>query len=122
MAVFKTLKEKGGNVSGEINGRCYEDFVPFLSSLATRFRPAMLLADIMGETTSEIVERSTKLGITQSDIQHRLRNPYNRAFSIAVDRPLSTASSDYSIDEDEAEILNCVAKMVDLRFSTDGST
>ena len=121
MTVFKILKEKGSSVSGEINGRRYEDFIPFLSSFATRFRPAMLLGDIMGESINEIVERSTKLGIIHRDVQHRLHDAYQRVFDITVGS-MNAADGALSGDEDEAEILNCVAKMVDLRFSTDGST
>lgn len=119
MAVFKILEEKGG---GEINGRCYEDFVPFLSSLAVRFRPAMLLADIMAEATSEIVERSTTLGIARRDVLRRLPDPYSWEPSNAVDRSKNATDTSHSGDEDEAEILSCVAKMVDLHFSVERST
>jgi len=112
MAVFKVFEENGA-VPSETNDRSYEDFVPFLSSLAMRFRPAKLLVDIMCEETSEIVERSTKLGIAQKDVQDRLQDLYKKRSSNVVER---------SKDVEEAEILNCVAKMIDLRFSTDGST
>jgi hypothetical protein len=112
MAVFKVLEENDLDILNDANGGCYEKFVPFLSSLAVRFRPAKLLADIMCETTSEILERSTRLGIGQKDVQLRLLNLYS----------LRPSDVDRSKDVEEAEILNCVAKMVDLRFSTDGST
>lgn len=121
MAVFKVLEETDGDVLDERNGRYYRKFVPFLSALAVRFRPAKLLADIMCEATSEIVERSTKLGIGQKDVQHRLLNHYS-VMPPHVDRSKNGAEASRSKDVDEAEILNCVAKMVDLRFSTDGST
>ena len=119
MTVFKILEEKG---AGEINGRCYEDFVPFLSSLAVRFRPAMLLADIMAEATSEIVERSTNLGIARRDVLYRLRDPYSWEPSNAVGQSKVAADTGYREDEDEAEILSCVAKMVDFHFSAERST
>jgi hypothetical protein len=109
MAVFKVLEEKDGDVSIETNCRYYKEFVPFLSALAVRFRPAKLLVDIMGESTSEILARSTKLGIGQKDAQRRLLSHYSEDAS-------------HSKDDEEAEILNVVAKMIDLRFSTDGST
>jgi hypothetical protein len=122
MAVFKVLDETDGDVSNETNGRCYKKFVPFLSALAVRFRPAKLLADIMCEGTSEIVDRSMKLGLGRKDVQHRLPNFYSLRPSDVVDRSEYGAGAGRSKDVEEAEILNCVAKMVDLRFSTDGST
>lgn len=122
MAVFKVLEEKDGDVSIETNCRCYKEFVPFLSALAVRFRPAKLLVDIMCQATSEIVERSTKLGIGQKDIQHRLLNLYSPNPSDGVDCSKNGAEASPSKDVEEAEILNVVAKMIDLRFATDGST
>jgi hypothetical protein len=122
MAVFKVLEETDGDVSDERNGQYYRKFVPFLSALAVRFRPAKLLADIMCEAISEIVTRSTKLGIGQKDVQHRLLNLYSVMPSNVGDRSKNGAEARRSKDVEEAEILNCVAKMVDLRFSTDGST
>jgi hypothetical protein len=122
MAVFKVLEEQTDYIPKEINGGCYEDFVPFLSSLAVRFRPAKLLADIMCETTSQIVERSAKLGIAQKDIQLQLLDLYRERASSVGDRSKDVTETNPSRDAQEAEILNCVAKMVDLRLSTDGST
>jgi hypothetical protein len=122
MAVFKVLEETDGDVSDERNGQYYRKFVPFLSALAVRFRPAKLLADIMCEATSQIVERSTKLGIGQKDVQHRLLNHYSVMPSHVADRSKNGAAASRSKEVEEAEILNVVAKMVDLRFSTDGST
>ncbi len=119
MVVFKVLGERGGDASNETNGRSYEDFVPFLSAFAARFPGAKLLADIMRETTSEIVERSTKLGIARKDIQHRLLGLYGRTSSNLTDR---AAEANHSNDVEEAEVLNVVAKMVDLLLSTHGST
>jgi hypothetical protein len=121
MAVFKVFEENGA-VPNELNDRSYEDFVPFLSALAMRFRPAKLLVDIMCEETSEIVERSTKLGISQKDVQDRLHDLYRKRSSNVVDRSKTDGEANRSKDAEEAEILNCVAKMIDLRFSTDGST
>src|SRR5271163_3251769 len=111
MAVFKVLSELDGRIPDEANTGRFSDFVPLLSSLATRFHAAKVLSDMMGEATNEIVERSFKLGIARKDTQNRLPDPHNVKPAEAVDR---------SKDVDEAEILNCVAKMVDLRFSTDG--
>lgn len=103
MAVFKVPEETDGDVSHKANGGCHEDFVPFLSAFAARFYGAKLLADMMGEKTSEIVERSTNLGVARKDAQQR---------------PHGGKSSEV----DEAEVLNVVAKMVDLHLSTDVST
>jgi hypothetical protein len=122
MVVFKVLKEKDGDVSNETNGRSYEDFVPFLSAFAVRFPGAKLLADIIFEPTSKILERSTKLGIAQKDIQYRLPGLYGRMSSNPTDRGKNAAEANRSKYIEEAEILNVVAKMVDLRLSTDGST
>jgi hypothetical protein len=47
---------------------------------------------------------------------------YSLRPSDVVDRSKNGAEASRSKDVEEAEILNCVAKMVDLRFSTDGST
>jgi hypothetical protein len=112
MAVFKVLSELDNRPPDEANAGRFSDFVPLLSSLATRFHAAKVLSDMMGEATNEIVERSFKLGIARKDnTQHRLPDRLNVKPAEVVDR---------SKDVDEAEILNCVAKMVDLRFSTDG--
>jgi hypothetical protein len=111
MAVFKVLSEMDSRVPDEANAGRFLDFVPLLSSLATRFHAAKVLSDMMGEATNKIVERSFKLGITRKDTQHRLPDRNNVKPAEVVDR---------SKEVDEAEILNCVAKMVDLRFSTDG--
>lgn len=112
MAVFKILPETA-STPPEANAGRYSDFVPFLSALATRFPAAKLLADMMDETTSDIVERSRTLGIARKGAQngppgiHDLKNPD------VIDR---------NSEVEEAEILNCVAKMVDLRLSTDVSS
>jgi hypothetical protein len=121
MAVFKVLREKDGDMSNESNGRSYEDFVPFLAAFAARFPSAKLLANIMCETTSEIVERSTKLGIAQKDIQYWLLSLYDRTSNLTGGGK-DTAEGNRSKDVEEAEILNVIGKMVDLRLSTDGST
>jgi hypothetical protein len=122
MVVFKVLEEKDGNFSNETNGRSYKDFMAFLSAFAVRFPSAKLLENIMCETTSEIVERSTKLGISQKDIQYRLLSLHSRTSSDPADGGKNAAEVEHSRDNEEAEILNVVAKMVDLRLSTDGST
>ncbi len=122
MAVFKVLGETDVGVLNDASDRRYEDFVPFVSALAIRFRPAKLFSDIMCEATSEIVERSAKLGIAQKDVQDRLLDLSRRRSSTSVDRSENDAETNSSKDVEEAEILNLVAKMVDLRFSTDGST
>lgn len=106
MAVFKVPEETDGDVSHKANGGCHEDFVPFLSAFAARFYGAKLLADMMGEATSEIVERSTNLGVGRKDAQQRLLGP----------------DGGKSSEVEEAEVLNIVAKMVDLQLSTDVST
>ncbi len=111
MAVFKVLSELDSRLPDEANAGRFSDFVPLLSSLATRFHAAKVLSDMMGEATNEIVERSFKLGIARKDNQNRLPDRLNVKPAEVVDR---------SKEVDEAEILNCVAKMVDLRFSTDG--
>jgi hypothetical protein len=108
MAVFKILPETGGAPTDPSAGR-YSDFVPFLSALATRFPAAKVLADMMDETTSDIVEKSRTLGLAKKSPPpaiHDLKNPD------MIDR---------TGEVEEAEILNCVAKMVDLRLSTDVS-
>jgi hypothetical protein len=111
MAVFKVLSELDTKLPDEATTGRFSDFVPLLSALATRFHAAKVLSDMMGEATTEIVERSFKLGIARKDAQHRAPDRANVKPAEAVDR---------SKEVDEAEILNCVAKMVDLRFSTDG--
>jgi hypothetical protein len=111
MAVFKILAEIEGGVSPQANGPGIQDFKPFLYALATRFHAAKLLADVMDETTSDIVERSKSQGIIHVDVKTSVPSPSES----------SSKGSDVTTDEEEAEILNCVAKMVDLRLSTDGS-
>jgi hypothetical protein len=111
MAVFKVLSELDSKLPDEANTGRFSDFVPLLSALATRFHAAKVLSDMMGEATNEIVERSFKLGITRKSA------PNAQAEQDKV-KPAETV--DRSKEVDEAEILNCVAKMVDLRFSTDG--
>jgi hypothetical protein len=110
MAVFKVLSELDSRLPDEASSGRFSDFVPLLSSLATRFHAAKVLSDMMGEATNEIVERSFKLGIARKDTQNRLPDRQNVKPAEVADRS----------EVDEAEILNCVAKMVDLRFSTDG--
>jgi hypothetical protein len=111
MGVFKVLSERDSRPPDEAKAGRFSDFVPLLSALATRFHAAKVLSDMMGEATNEIVERSFKLGITRKDTQNRPPERENVKPTEAVDR---------SKEVDEAEILNCMAKMVDLRFSTDG--
>lgn len=111
MAVFKVISELESKVADEAIAGRFSDFVPLLSSLATRFHAAKVLSDLMGEATNELVERSFKLGIARKNTQHRLQDRTSVKPAEVVDR---------SKDCDEAEILNCVAKMLDLRFSTDG--
>jgi len=111
MAVFKVLAELDSKLPDDPNAGRFSDFVPLLSALATRFHPAKVLSDMMGEATNDIVERSFKLGITRKTPAHQKPENENVKPAEAADR---------SKEVDEAEILNCVAKMVDLRFSTDG--
>jgi hypothetical protein len=111
MAVFKILAEIEGGVSPQANGARIQDFKPFLYALATRFHAAKLLADVMDEAISNIVERSKSQGIVHTDVKTSVPSPSGS----------SPKGSDATTDEDEAELLNCVAKMVDLRLSTDGS-
>lgn len=111
MAVFKVLSELDSKTPDEANAGRFSDFVPLLSSLATRFHAAKVLSDMMGEATSEIVERSFKLGIARKSAPNQAPDRDNV-------KPAEVADSPKEVDE--AEILNCVAKMVDLRFSTDG--
>jgi hypothetical protein len=110
MAVFKVLAELDSRQPEESNTGRFSDFVPLLSSLATRFHAAKVLSDMMGEATDEIVERSFKLGITRKSATEKPDQ----------DKTKPTEATNRSKEVDEAEILNCVAKMVDLRFSTDG--
>ena len=110
MAVFKVLSDIDSSALDEANSGSYSDFVPFLSALATRFHAAKVLADTMGEAIGEIVEKSITLGIARKDVRHRL--PDNAKPSETVNR---------SKDVEEAELLDCVAKMVDLRLSADRS-
>jgi hypothetical protein len=112
MAVFKILPETG-SAPTEANAGRYSDFVPFLSALATRFPAAKLLADMMEETTSDIVERSRTLGIAKKSVQNQLSGIHDLKNPDVIDR---------TREVEEAEILNCVAKMVDLRLSTDVSS
>jgi hypothetical protein len=111
MGVFKVLTELDTKRLDEANAGRFSDFVPLLSALATRFHAAKVLSDMMGETTNEIVERSFKLGVTRKDATQQ--KPEN-------DKVKPAEVVDRSKEADEAEILNIVAKMVDLRFSTDG--
>jgi hypothetical protein len=112
MAVFKILAETENGIPPEANAGRYLDFVPFLSALATRFPAAKLLADMMDETTNDIVERSKTMGVAWKDPPPKTPGPPSVKTPEANDRPK---------DVEEAEILNCVAKMVDLRLSTDVS-
>jgi hypothetical protein len=120
MAVFKVLEDP--SVSRDPKNGCYKDFVPFLSALATRFPAAKLLMDIMGEQTSQIVERSKALGVIRNSIPIRTTNRQGSTSSDKGDRSGKVGESFPSNDAEEAELLSCVSKMVDLRLSTDGST
>lgn len=111
MAVFKVLSEIDGATSLEPSAGRFADFIPFLAALAERFNAAKVLYDMMSETTGEILDRSLKFGITRKEGQ--IRVPGNS--------PQSDAESDRPKDVEEAEVLNVVAKMLDLRLSTDGS-
>ena len=107
MAVFKVLSDTNSNILSEADSGRYSDFVSFLSALAKRFHAAEVLADIFGDTTSEIVERSMMLGITQKDAQYRTTHNLQ-------DPEVAYRSNDVA----EAELLDCVAKMIDLGLST----
>ena len=76
----------------------------------------------MGEAIGQIVERSTRLGLARRDVLNRLRNPYRWEPSNAIDRSRNATTTSHYKDEDEAEILNCVAKMVDFHFSAEHSS
>jgi hypothetical protein len=112
MTVFKVLSEIDSSAAPEPAAGRFADFVPFLNSLAERFNAAKVLADMMNETTSEIVDRSLKFGLTRKEGQ--LRVPGNSPKS-------DDGESERPKDAEEAEVLNVVAKMLDLRLSTDGS-
>ena len=112
MAVFKILPETGSAPTEPNTGR-YSDFVPFLSALATRFPGAKLLADMMEETTSDIVEKSRTLGIAKKSIQRQ---------SPGIHDLKNAELMDHTQEVEEAEILNCVARVVDFRLSTDVSS
>jgi hypothetical protein len=111
MAVFKVLSEIDAAAAPEPTAGCFADFVPFLSSLAERFNAAKVLNDMMVETTGQILDRSLKFGLTRKD--GSVRVPGNS--------PKSDKEPDRPKDVEEAEVLNVVAKMLDLRLSTDGS-
>jgi hypothetical protein len=94
--------------------------VPFLSALATRFHAAKLLMDIMGEDTNQIVSRSKELGVMRYGVLNRTPQLQK---SVVEDRSGKTPEDRNRMRElEEAELLSCVSKMVDLRLSTDGST
>lgn len=118
MAVFKVFEKKDGNLLNETSSQSYKDFVSFLSALAVRFHPAKLLEDTMCQATSQIVEQSTKLGIARKDSQHRVLDLCCQTSSNVVDASKNAAEANRSEAAEEAEILNCVAKIIDLRFST----
>jgi hypothetical protein len=118
MGVFKVLAELENRTPDEASAGRFSDFVPFLSALATRFHAAKVLSDMMGEATNEIVERSFRLGLARKNATQQGPDRDNAKPAEVVDR--SKEVVDRSKEVDEAEILNCVAKMVDLRFSTDG--
>jgi hypothetical protein len=118
MGVFKVFEEKDGNPSNETSGRGYKDFVSFLSALAERFHPAKLLADTMCEAISQFVEKSTKLGIARKDVRHRALDLCSQKSSNVADASKNAAKESGSEAVEEAEILNCVSKIIDLRFST----
>lgn len=76
--------------------------------------------DIMGEETSQIVTRSKELGVVRQNLP--TRTPQAQ-ISAADDRSGKTPEDRNRAKElEEAELLSCVSKMVDLRLSTDGST
>src|SRR5438876_12354861 len=106
MAVFKILAEIDSAPRPK-DGPRIEDFKPFLYARATRFHAAKLLADVMDEATSDIVERSKSQGIVHVDVKTPATSPSES----------SSKGSDATTDVEEAELLNCVAKMVDLRLS-----
>jgi hypothetical protein len=108
MAVFKVLSDTNG-ISFEENVGRYLDSTLFLSALAERFHAAKVLADMMGEATSEIAEMSIKLGITQEDARHQMPHESQRSEVVCCSNAV-----------EEAELLDCVAKMVDLCLSTNG--
>jgi hypothetical protein len=111
MAVFKVLSKTNNDVSSKANAEHYSDFVRFLSALAARFPGAKIVADMMDEPTDKIVKRSTKFSVAHKDAQHPLPSHHGLKSSEAVRLK----------DVEEAEILSCVAKMVDLSLSIDYS-
>jgi hypothetical protein len=110
IAVFKVLSGINGHISHESNAGRYANFVPFLSALAERFHAAKVLLDMMGEATGEIVEKSITLGVARKDVHYRL-----------PEKPKSSKVAGCPKDAEEAELMDCVAKMVDLRLSANGS-
>lgn len=66
----------------------------------------------MDEATSTLVERSANLGIVRKDVQNRLHSLNGLIYS---------NNNGNTKDVEEAEVLNCVAKMVDMRLSADVS-
>jgi hypothetical protein len=111
MAVFKVLSRTNNDVSSNADAEHYSDFVRFLSALAARFPGAKIVADMMDEPTHEIVRKSKKISVAQNDALHSLPSHHGLKSSEAA-RPK---------DVEEAEILSCVAKMVDLSLSVDYS-
>jgi len=112
MSVFKILAEIEPSPPSKDSPRI-EDFKPFLYALATRFHAAKALANVMDEATSDIVERSKSHGIVHADTLVKTPGTSPGASG--------SSSEGVTTDVEEAELLNCVAKMVDLRLSTDGS-
>jgi hypothetical protein len=134
MAVFKVLSDINGNVSHEAHAGRYSDFVPFMVSLAARFHAAKVLLDMMGEASTELVERSVSLGLARTTPgRGRVAGPVPVPEKGYVDGDGYGNGNGYGYgngygqgqarnrDVEEAEILDCVAKMVDLRLSANAA-
>lgn len=111
MAVFKVLSDTDGNIFFEENSGRYSDLMLFLSALAERFHAAKVLADMIGEATTDLAQRSINLGIAPKNAQLQINH-----------KPQDTEVADGSNDMEQAELLDCIAKMVDLGLSTNGKT
>lgn len=110
LAVLKVLADSTDEASDGANLDRYNHFLSFLYALGVRFHAAQLVADMLHEATETIVERSKRLGLSRSTVTKNIS-------SYQFMEPLEISKS--STDAKEGEILNCIAKMVELTMASD---
>jgi hypothetical protein len=112
LTVLKVLADFEDDTSEGANIDRFGDFMAFLCALGVRFHAAKLVADIMTEATDTIVEKSKSLGLSKRTVKQSMSN-FHFVQSLGV--------NESSRDVKEAETLNCVVKMIDLRISSNDS-